>query len=317
MTGPTVLATRSAGLGDLCTAVPALRALRRAYPDHRLVLATPERLRPIACAVGIDAVVDTEELAPLPDDLRGVEVAVNLHGSGPQSIERLLALRPQRLITHRHAAVPASREGPAWEDSCHEVERWCRLVAHAGIPADPRDIRIDPPSNPPAPGTEGSVIVHPGAAAPGRRWPAERFAEVVRRLTARGTRVTLTGSHAERDTCARIAASVPVDDADLVRDIAGRTDLATLLATVATARAVLCNDTGVAHLAVAVGTPSVVLFGPTPPDRWGPPPWSGRHRAIWKGRCGDPHAEQLHPGLAMIQVPEVLAALADVAGNDA
>ena len=53
--------------------------------------------------------------------------------------------------------------------------------------------------------------------------------------------------------------------------LAGETDLLTLAATIAHARLLLCGDTGLAHLATAFGTPSVVLFGPTPPARWGPP----------------------------------------------
>ena len=92
MTRPVVLATRSTGLGDLCTVVPALRALRRAYPEHDLVVATPERFRPLALAAGAVDVVHTEGLGPLPRSFHAVDVAVNLHGCGPESIERLVAL---------------------------------------------------------------------------------------------------------------------------------------------------------------------------------------------------------------------------------
>lgn len=312
MTRPTVLATRSAGLGDLCTAVPALRALRRAFPEHALVVATPERFGPIATAAGADEVVDVEELDPLPDGFTGTEVAVNLHGCGPQSIERLLVIDPERLITHHHPAVPASAGGPCWQPEIHEVERWCRLLAHAGIPADPDDLRINPPTVAPPDRTAGSAVVHPGAAAAGRRWPTERFAAVVRRLADCGLDVTLTGTRDEQDLCATIAASVPERLAPRIRDISGRTDLTHLMATIAAARVVLSNDTGVAHLAVALGTPSVVLHGPTSPRRWGPPAGSLRHRSIWKGECGDPHADRLDPGLARIDVPEVLAAVREV-----
>ncbi len=67
--------------------------------------------------------------------------------------------------------------------------------------------------------------------------------------------------------------------------LAGRTDLVELAAAVAAAGRVVCGDTGVAHLATALGTPSVVLFGPTSPARWGPPADRPQHRVLWAGRA--------------------------------
>jgi ADP-heptose:LPS heptosyltransferase len=78
---------------------------------------------------------------------------------------------------------------------------------------------------------------------------------------------------------------------------------------VAHAGRVLCGDTGVAHLATAYGTPSVVLFGPTPPSEWGPPPGRTRHRVLWSGGRGDPHAATPDAGLLAITVDDVLGAL--------
>ncbi|MBA2575354.1 MAG: glycosyltransferase family 9 protein, partial [Euzebyaceae bacterium] len=82
-----------------------------------------------------------------------------------------------------------------------------------------------------------------------------------------------------------------------------------LAAVVAAAGRVVCGDTGVAHLATAVGIPSVVLFGPVPPSRWGPPADRPRHRALWAGGTGDPHAPRPDPGLLRITVEDVVAAL--------
>jgi ADP-heptose:LPS heptosyltransferase len=74
---------------------------------------------------------------------------------------------------------------------------------------------------------------------------------------------------------------------------------------------VACGDTGVAHLASALRRPSVVLFGPTSPSRWGPPPLP-IHRVIWTGREGDPHADRPDPGLLEIEPEVVLGELATV-----
>jgi ADP-heptose:LPS heptosyltransferase len=91
--------------------------------------------------------------------------------------------------------------------------------------------------------------------------------------------------------------------------LAGQTDLPTLAATIAAAGRVACSDTGVAHLATAFGTPSVVVFGPTPPARWGPPPGRAHHVALWSGRIGDPHGTEPDPGLLEVGVGDVTAAL--------
>ena len=91
--------------------------------------------------------------------------------------------------------------------------------------------------------------------------------------------------------------------------LAGRTDLLELAAVVDSAERLLCADTGVAHLATALRTPSVVLFGPVPPSEWGPPGERSWHQALWTGRRGDPHGETIDPGLAEISVTDVEAAI--------
>jgi ADP-heptose:LPS heptosyltransferase len=238
-----------------------------------------------------------------------VDVAVNLHGQGPESTRLLAALQPRRLVAFAppsEAIDLADVDGPAWCDEEHEVERWCRLLTSAGIPADPADQFLHPPTRPPR--LRGVVVVHAGAAAPGRRWPADRFAAVVQHVVRRGRCVALTGSADERGLTAEVASMVRAPRR-LVHDLAGTTDLPALSALVAAARAVVANDTGIAHLATAFAVPSVVLFGPTSPGRWGARHDDGRQRAIWHGTTGDPHARSLDPGLASISVDEVVAAL--------
>jgi len=79
---------------------------------------------------------------------------------------------------------------------------------------------------------------------------------------------------------------------------------------------VLSGDTGVAHLAVALGTPSLALFGPTDPAHWGPPPGRPEHRVLWAGRSGDPHAGRPDPGLLEIEAEQVADELGRLPAGD-
>ncbi|HET9691289.1 MAG TPA: glycosyltransferase family 9 protein [Acidimicrobiales bacterium] len=306
MTRPLLVALRPLGLGDHLTGLPALRALADAFPDHRRVLATSAAMVPLARHTGaVDAVTPAQPLAPLDPALTRPDVAVDLHGRGPASQRVLLALAPRRLVSFACPEVPETAGGAPWWPEEHEVARWCRMLDHAGIPADPTRLDVDPPVVAVPPAARGAVLVHVGAAAPGRRWPPERFAAVARALVAAGDRVVVTGGPLEVAAATAVAegAGLPADH------VLTALDLLSLVATVAAAAAVVVGDTGVAHVATAVGTPSVVLFGPIPPAEWGPPadrPW---HRALWAGRRGDPHGVDLDPGLLALTPQQVLAAL--------
>ncbi len=301
-----MLALRALGLGDLLVAVPALRALRRAFPGHRLVLAAPAGLEVLAEPVGA-ALLPTagpEAVAwtgPAPD------VAVNLHGAGPQSHRALDALRPHRRI----GFAPSGWDGPGWdgpawtEDGVHERERWCALLAAHGVPADPDDLLLGTGTG------DGPAVVHPGAAFGSKRWPADRFAAVAAALRESGHDVVITGSAAERPLADAVARAAGLDAAAV---LAGGTSLAQLCTVVARAALVVCGDTGVAHLASAWRVPSVVLFGPVGPERWGPPA-GGPHETLTRAdrRRGDRFAADPDPALLGVEVPEVVAAALRVA----
>ena len=305
---PRLVALRALGLGDLLTAIPALRALARGFPEHERLLAAPAPLGPLV-PDGLARLVPAGELEPLPTELHGADVAVNLHGRGPESHRVLLAARPARLVAFDHPEVPETRGSPAWRAGEHEVERWCRLLREQGIPADPRELDIAPPPGAVPEGAEDATLIHPGAASGARRWPAERFAAVARVECPAGREVVVTGGPGEVGLAREVAARAALAKR---RVLAGRTDLAELARAVAAAGRVVCGDTGVAHLATALGTPSVVLFGPVSPAEWGPPADRPRHRALWTGGRGDPHGSRPDPGLLAISVEDVLDALAEL-----
>jgi ADP-heptose:LPS heptosyltransferase len=282
-----ILVLRALGVGDLATAVPALRALRAAFPDGELALAAPTWLTPLVDLIGgVSLLVPCDGLSPRP--LPRPWLAVNLHGRGPQSHRLLASARPDRMWAFRCAGYP---DGPRWTAAEHEVHRWCRMLRWYGVPADPADLslRVPPPL------LSGVTVVHPGAKAAARRWPPSRYAAVAAALSGQGHRVVVSGSAAETPLCAEVVrlAGLPAEAV-----LAGATDVGELAAIVAHARLVVCGDTGIAHLATAYRTPSVVLFGPMSPHWWGPPPDRPRHRALRRGTA-----------VEAIGVPDVLAAV--------
>lgn len=295
-----ILVLRALGIGDLATAVPALRALRRAHPGDEIRLAAPNWLAPLARLVeAVDQLVPADGVAGPPEvqvawPPPAPRIAVNLHGRGPQSHQLLATAHPDQLLGF--ACPPAGHsDGPSWTEDEHEIDRWCRMLGWYGIPADRGDLRLAVPRQGVVPGL---TIVHPGAKAPARRWQIGRYAAVAHELSKAGHHVVVTGSLSERTLAGRVAELAGLPDSAV---IAGRTGLTQLAGLVARARLVISGDTGIGHLATAYGTPSVLLFGPVSPQRWGPPPDRPQHRALWHGP----------DGLTTITVDEVLAAVAE------
>lgn len=294
---PTVVVLRALGLGDLITGLPALQLLRRQRPQHRIVLVTPRRWGALALRTQVvDDVVDSHELAPLTGAPRHPELAIDLHGNGLPSLALLQPLRPQRIISYAGGDA-------TWRHDEHEVSRWCRLLQEA-LPAPAATCGtiagvLGPPPETRMPAAR--TVVHVGAAAPSRRWPPDRFAAVAAGLQRAGHDVVVSAGPAEEEIAAKTAAAagVPAETAMSVDEMLGL---------IGRARLLVSGDTGVAHVAAAYRTPSVTLFGPVSPARWGPPS-DPRHKALWCGDdTGDPHATSPDPALLLITVEEVLAA---------
>jgi ADP-heptose:LPS heptosyltransferase len=303
--------------------------VRRRYREaSELVLAAPASLAPLVARIGaVDRLLPVPPAirtppGPLPAAAGRPELAINLHGSGPQSTVALRDLGPTALWAYR---VP---DGPPWRDEEHEVERWCRLVAWYGCDADPTDLylsgRLSGSIGGPISGTVsgtvsgpvsgavsgtgeargGPVLVHPGTAEVERRWPAERFAAVARALADRGYAVRVTAGPGERPLAASVVAQAGLPAAAIADSI----DLDALTDLVAASPLVVCADTGIAHLATACRTRSVVIFGPQPPSRWGPPA-NGRHRVLWSPSPRDRTAPgRPHPSVLRVDPVDVLAA---------
>jgi heptosyltransferase II len=116
-------------------------------------------------------------------------------------------------------------------------------------------------------GLEGrpAVALCPGAVGPSKRWPAAAYAEIARALTDRGMAVWVIGGPDE----ARLAAEIVAAGGPLARDLTG-SDLRNAILALAAAKAAVSNDSGLLHVAAALGTPAIGIFGPTSPWHWAP-----------------------------------------------
>ena len=184
--------------------MPALRAIRAAVPDHRLVLATTAPLEPLAGLIdAVDEVLPARELEPLDWTGPPPELAVDLHGKGPASHVIVDQLHPDRLLTFDGPGYP----GPG-------LVRPTSTRCGAGAGWSPRGSALPPtptPSTSRCPAVarpaRDVAVVHPGAAFPGRRWPPERFAAVARHLAAAGHESWITGGPAEVTLARAVAAA--------------------------------------------------------------------------------------------------------------
>jgi ADP-heptose:LPS heptosyltransferase len=179
------------GIGDLLCAVPALRALRGAFPDDHVDLVALARTRALAERFDrhFDRVVAFPGWPGLPEEPVDVErrdallaaadydLAFQLHGSGPESTAFTEALGARRTF----APSP-------WREDRSEVLWPLDVLAQAGVAPDGTELELpfDPDAAPPVP--ERYVVIHPGSTLPDRRWPAEAFAAAADALAACGGR---------------------------------------------------------------------------------------------------------------------------------
>jgi ADP-heptose:LPS heptosyltransferase len=157
----------------------------------------------------------------------------------------------------------------------HEVERNLLVARAFGAElADGDDGRLRIGRSAGRRASRPRVVVHPGAAAPARTWARDRWGALVHLLDAEGWPVVVTGASSEAEWCDAMCAGM-----SRAVSAAGRTDLRGLLELLDGAMAVICGNTGPAHLAAAVGTPVVSLYAPTvPASRWHP--WGVPYRLL-------------------------------------
>jgi ADP-heptose:LPS heptosyltransferase len=209
---------------------------------------------------------------------RKFDLAIQLHGSGTISnaVVARFGARIQAGFHESSAICSNVATFLPYPERGLELRRLLRLVEHLGIPAQGEELEFPVSDSERAEArrlvesvgisSRGFVCIHGGASVPERRWPAERFAAVADALAAQGLEIVLTGTKEEAELTAGIARLMRATAFDL----AGKTPLGILGALLEDSQLLICNDTGVSHIADGLKVPSVVISTGDNPDRWAP-----------------------------------------------
>jgi heptosyltransferase-3 len=286
-----VICTRR--IGDVLLTTPVVRSLKRAYPD---------------AAVDVLLFEGTQGILAGNPDVSAVLAVAERPGAGEQG--RLL-----RRIWRRYDLAVSVLAGDrptlyAWAAGRYRIgtleqkakSLWKRALLHAWVPFDdfhthtvimnlrvierlgvktlPEPVVGCPPEAQsaaraafPELDSERVAVLHVSPKFPYKRWSAEGWGRLAHMLTEKGMRVAIAGgaSGSERQYVQRLLPSMPN-----IVDLAGRIDLSTLACIISRAALYVGTDTAVTHMAAALGVPTVALFGPSNPVKWGPWPkgWS-------------------------------------------
>ncbi len=275
---PDVLVVRFSAIGDILLTTPLLRAIRTRYPGSRIAVLTKEEFVPLlshnpnvseVLGVGPD-----ESVVSIARRIRGVHYShlLDLHGSLRSHALRRLAPGPWRSYPkhriERTALITIKRD--IYADHRPVAERYFQAA---------RGLAVDPDGGPPdfylaeeadekaadvlaamSIGRDRPIVaIAPGAAHATKRWPAEYWVDLARRITSTGADVAVLGGTDDTELGRRIAEAAGAN----VASIAGTLGLQETGAVIRRAEALISGDTGVMHMATGVGTPVVALFGPT------------------------------------------------------
>ena len=297
------------GLGDFIAAVPALEALRAAYPAAEIVLLAKDwhaaflagRPGPVDRVVVVPPARGVSEHNDFAEDPGRLErffdamtrercdLAIQIHGGGRYSNPFLLRLGARLTVGLKTPdAAPLDR----WVPYLYfqpEVLRYLEVVALVGATTgvlEPRmavtaqDLaeaeRVVPPAARPL------VALHPGGTDPRRWWPADKFAAVGDALAAAGAHVVVTGTKGERHVVEAVLRAMTCE----AQDLCAQLSLGGLAGLLSRCRVVVANDSGPLHLAASVGAATVGIFWCFNLINWGPLTRS-RHRpsVSWRLTC--------------------------------
>lgn len=283
-------------LGDVVLGIPALDALRAAYPEARItaLTGTPAdqlvRLANLADeVVGVDRVAlrDGPRLKSIGEILRlarrmrskRFDAVIDIHAFYESGLLAIVTGARMRVGPRReNRSLPGAYTATAPYDlDLHVSDRYLAVAAAAGAPARVREPRLVPSASDlatvdarlGAAGADGAALVglNPGAGWENRRWPGDRFVELGKRMIDAGCRVAVFAGPEEAGLGHRLACDIGPGAVGMEGLSLGQ-----LAAALSRCRVVVSNDTGPSHISAAVGTPTVVLM----PGNAGPSPFAVR-----------------------------------------
>ena len=320
----TILIFQPDHLGDILLSQPAVNRVRDQFPNHRLVGVVGPWSESIARLVWqVDDIVTIDfpgfDRTAAPTNPAAPYRQLRRAASSLEHLDACVSfvLRPDAwwtawlaslvtggpVVTSDDARVaPFGTQHACIDTLDHAVVRALAIsnALEDHIPANriyPESVPLTMPKQPGAEsiakqflqgvGVESEyVVIHPGAGAAVKQWPMNRWRHIAGELASTGLPVVVTGAQSESNLARMIAGA-----GAHVTSIAGQTPLPVLIEILRRARLVLGPDSGPLHVAVACDTPTVHLFGPSEPARYGPWGSPKRHRVIdsnWScSRCGD------------------------------
>jgi heptosyltransferase-1 len=334
---PRLLLVKLSSFGDVLHTLPTLEALRAAYPRALITWLVEAAYAPLLAGhPALDEVWVAPRLRPgqlfrganaarlmtLLQQLRtqSFDLVVDVQGLLKSAVWVALAKSPRKVgydRTRELSYLALTERVPPFDPEAHAVRRYLNLAHYLGAPpALPRfrlglDAKADSAALLPAAADRPLAVLHPGARWASKLWPASSWACLAEWLHGRGLQVAITGSAADQKLAATI---IGPSRAPLV-NLAGSTSLAQLAAILRTTRLAVTTDTGAMHLAAALGTPVVALFGPTAPWRTGP--FGAGHEVVRLGlecspcfrrRCPEPRClHELSPELVEAACEKILS----------
>jgi len=299
-----LLVVQLADIGDLVLSTPALAALRAAHPTAHLALLTTTHAAPLVQDAGlVDEVLlfdkhafDSLSALARPHNFRrAVALALRLRRGGYDTLlffhhfsTRRGALKfralawsagaPQRIgLDNGHVSFLTHALPDTGFGARHQAAYWLELAALTGADARPRPAQIQVGTTPLPPTSKQRIAIHAGSGgySTARRWEPEHFAQVADQLaTTHDAEIILVGAKGDDSDSVLSAMTHPATD------LTGRTTLAALAAVLQGCALFVGADSGVMHIAAAVGVPVVAIFGPSNAAAWSPWTPEGKHIVV-------------------------------------
>jgi ADP-heptose:LPS heptosyltransferase len=287
---------RALKLGDMLCAVPALRAIRRAYPNAHISLislASAENLArryphyideflPFPGYPGMPEVSpDPRDVISFINDMQrmDLDLLIQMHGSGELSNPLISLFGAKKTVGFYRSGQYCPEPGlfSLYSDNKNEVHRCLSILAPLGIDIEDDALEFPLTSkdnevlaselNKEMSFIKSYYCIHPGASSESKRWSPQNFAQVGDYLSEKGHAVVFTGSSVEEELVSRIQELMDFDSYSTAKL---NLPLGPLGALLKGSLGLICNDTGVSHLGAALEVPSIVIFSETSPERWAP-----------------------------------------------